>query len=112
MFNQSAKLALSEIPSKWQERFILKRIGEEDMEISLATRDGILKALQRGDRFVQIGKFTIMVNSIKSIEPKWGEKNIPPRPMPFRKYVIAGTAMKEVVENKDEIDEWDKVFGE
>jgi len=43
-------------------------------------RDEILKALNDGARFIQIGKYTLMLNSIKSIDPLWGEENIPPRP--------------------------------
>lgn len=54
-----------------------------------------------------------MVNSIRSIEPKWGEKNIPPRPgrdLEF-KQTQSGT-MAEIVTNQDELDEWEKLFGD
>jgi uncharacterized protein YnzC (UPF0291/DUF896 family) len=70
----------SNIPEKWREKFLIKRIGENDIEITLEERNAILEMLARGMRYVQIGKYTIMLNSIKSIDPKWGKDNIPPRP--------------------------------
>lgn len=72
----------AERPEKFQEKFLLKRIGEEDIEITLPQRNAIIEALGSSSRFVQIRKHTIMVNSIKSIDPMWGEDNIPPRPKP------------------------------
>lgn len=68
------------LPEELQERFLIKRIEEKDIEISLNERDGILKALNEGQRFIQIGKYTLMLNSIKSIDPKFGKNNTPPRP--------------------------------
>ena len=67
----------------WEERFIIKRIDEKDIEITIQERNGILASLSAGDRFVQIGKYTLMLNGIKSIDPKYGNDNIPPKPKPY-----------------------------
>jgi len=80
MINQKLLISQNEIPEKWRERFYIKRIGEDDIEITLEARDKILSVLNAGVRFIQIGKYTLMLNSIKSIDPKWGSRNIPPRP--------------------------------
>ncbi|MCP3681709.1 MAG: hypothetical protein GY861_03375 [bacterium] len=109
--NQKSDLS---IPLKWQERFLIKRIGEEDIEISLIARDEILKALNDGARFIQIGKYTLMLNSIKSIDPLWGKNNIPPRPELKRLY--GGVSIDGNVEwsysekSQKEVDLWDKFF--
>lgn len=63
---------------KWDEKFFIKRIGEENIEITLSQRNEILKALNDGARFIQIGKYTLMMNSIKSIDPRYEPANIPP----------------------------------
>ncbi len=91
---------------KYAERFVLKRIDEQDIEISLEQRNSILEKINSGARFIQIDKYTLMVNSIKSIDPKWGSKNIPPRPSE-KCELIEGRA---VVVNSDELDEWDNLF--
>lgn len=100
-----------EIPSKWQERFLIKRIDAEDIEISLETRNAIVQRMQVGERFVQIGKITLMLNSIRSIEPKWGERNIPPKPKPRYEYIIINQQAVSVMVNQEEINEWEKFFG-
>jgi len=79
----SQKSPLS-IPDEWKERFLIKRIKEDNIEISLEERNAILEELNRGRQFVQIGKYTLMLNSIKSIDPLWGADNIPPEPRPHK----------------------------
>lgn len=95
-------------PEKFEERFLLKRIGEEDIEITLAQRNALIEALGSSSRFIQINKHTIMVNAIKSIDPLWGEENIPPRPRPKDYYL---EEYNRDPENDTEGREWDKVFG-
>jgi len=56
----------SSIQSK---RFVIKRIGESDLEINNTERMAILKALNEGVKFVQVRDYTLMLNGIKSIEP-------------------------------------------
>jgi hypothetical protein len=100
------------MPSKWQPRYILKRIGDEDIEISQQTRDEILKQLASGGKFAQIGEYTIMLNAIKSIDPKWGKNNVPPRPkekLDYKQEDGKDTVHSYVI-NQDELDEWDKWF--
>lgn len=67
----------------WSKNYILKRIDEEDRYISEAERHLILKAMTQGSRFVQIGLYTLMVNTIRSIEPRYSnysETNHPQLP--------------------------------
>lgn len=49
--------------------FLIKRIDEQPIMISREVRDRILESLARGDRFIQVGEHTIMLNSIKGIDP-------------------------------------------
>ena len=100
------------IPEKWREKYLLKRIGEDDIEMSLEERNEILKSLMTNARFIQIGKHTIMVNTIKSIDPKWGEKNIPPRPKERRTGELIKGTYHYKIENKEELLLWDMLFKE
>lgn len=108
---ESQKSLTQGIPSKWQPKYILKRIGDEDINISLETRNEVLRQLANNGRYVQIGEYTIMLNAIKSIDPSYGSKNIPPRPV--EQYIssfIGGKAV-QTLKNREEIEEWDKLFG-
>lgn len=104
----------SSVPLEWQEKYLLKRIGESDIVLTLEQRDAIIKALLGNSRFIQVDKFTIMVNTIKSIDPMYGAKNIPDRPAEqFR--IIPGThpsTIVKMVTNQAELDLWDKLFAE
>lgn len=103
-----------QLPKKWQPKFIIKRIGDEDIEISLQTRNAILQALAQNMRYVQVGQYTLMLNSIKSIDPYWGATNIPPRPKPKHGSflgIVDGNTTYEILNTK-EMEEWDKHFGE
>lgn len=100
------------IPSKWQEKFLLKRINEEDIELTLEQRNGVLIALDKGARFAQIGKYTIMLNAIKSIDPLWGDDNIPPQPKEITSTSIVGNKALTTITNQNEIDLWFKLFGQ
>ena len=53
-----------------------------------------------------------MLNAIKSIDPLWGDQNIPPKPEPVKTSTLndQGTAYIEEVTNQEELDEWDKLF--
>lgn len=114
MDDQKSLTSGSQLPTKWQPRYIIKRIGEDSIEIDKPTRDAILSQLGAGGKFVQIGEHTLMLNGMKGIDPKWGDKNIPPRPMP--KFVYDGLKIDYWMDgcetlNQEEVDEWDKYFG-
>lgn len=100
------------VPEKWQERFLIKRIDEEDIEITLIQRDAILRALNEGQRFIQIGKYTLMLNGIKSIDPKWGGKNIPPCPSEEIEIEEIDGKYFQSVKNREEIKLWHELFEE
>ena len=115
MINQkSFSSTQNEIPEKWKERFLIKRIDEDDIEITLEERNMILQGLNAGMRFVQVGKYTLMLNAIKSIDPKWGKKNIPPCPSlkeEFNINILDGKATKQIVaSNEKEIELWKTLF--
>lgn len=111
----SQKLSLSQevsqLPEKWQPKYLIKRIGEKDILISQKERNMILKTMNDGERFVQLGEYTLMLNSIKSIDPLWGPDNIPPRPELITSGIFgseAGSIKK--IDNSSEIAEWDRNF--
>ncbi len=112
MTNQKSHLSTQ---NSFREKFLIKRIDEHDIEITLEERNAILESLNAGVRFAQIGKYTLMLNAIKSIDPKYGAKNIPPRPTPDvsgyfdekkQIYIETGNI------NQKELDSWDEKFGE
>ena len=106
-----AKSLTLEIPSKWKPKYILKRIGEENIYISQLTRDGMLNQLAEGKKYVQIGEFTIMLNAIKSIDPLWQPNNTPPRPKPMFDVQMNGDQATKLQTNQEELKEWEKLFG-
>lgn len=84
------------IPPEWEDRYFLKRIGEEDIEISNEQRILIIKSLNDGKRFIQLGKYTLMLNTIKSIDPRYEPHNIPPKPRePERLYYWTQKVVEE-----------------
>jgi hypothetical protein len=111
-----------QIPSEWEEHFLIKRIDEESIKITLKERDFILKALNNGDRFIQIGKYTLMLNSIKSIDPVYEPDNIPPRPNEIEEKYSFGMNLLtnkeenyinnkgDIVERKKLIQLWDSLY--
>jgi len=113
VIDQKLSLSQNDIPPKWREMFVIKRINEDDIVISLEQRNIILEALNNGARFVQVRKHTLMLNSIKSIDPYWeNEENIPPRPQEEKRIEnIEGNTAQYVITNEDEIALWDKLFG-
>lgn len=60
----------SSTPNNAGKKFLIKRIDENDIEITNEERMVILKALHANVRFVQVRDYTLMLNAIKSIEPK------------------------------------------
>ena len=113
MTNQ--KLQLSDqtqagIPDEWKEKFVLKRIEEKDIIISLEERDYILKSLNAGGRFIQIGKYTLMLNSVKSIDPFYEPNNIPPQPkQEYETKIVDGQAI-QIITNKKELELWNSLY--
>ena len=54
-----------------EETLLIKRFDEKNIQITIKQRNLILEALNRGDRFIQVGKYTLMINAIKSIDPEF-----------------------------------------
>jgi hypothetical protein len=101
------------IPPEWQPKYVIKRIEAEEIIVPQRTRDVILRALDKGLRFVQIGEYTLMLNAIRSIDPLWGPKNIPPRPEEQKEFQ-PGMEGKVVcrVTNADKLALWDRLFAD
>src|SRR5262245_56113839 len=89
------------LPKKWQPKYYLKRIGEDDLVISWETRSEILNRLAGNVKYIQIGEFTIMLNAIKEMAPYWPPNNIPPRPKLTRTEKLLDTGTYSVTENDD-----------
>ena len=52
-----------------------------------------------------------MVNSIQSIEPLFEGDNIPPKPKEVKKYEQTENYYTYTVENQEELDLWEKLYG-
>jgi len=52
-----------------KQNYIVYRVKLKSIEVSNRGRDEILKSMASGQRFIQLGEYTIMVNTISSIEP-------------------------------------------
>lgn len=98
----------SSIRPEWREKFILKRINADDLTITLEDRNALIGAMNDGGRFVQLGKYTIMVNTISAIEPYFPPFNVPKKPS-FTALEIAsgGDSYKE---KQKLIEEWEHTF--
>lgn len=105
---QSLHQTQTGIPEEWKEHFYIKRIDEEDIKISLIERDAILKALNGGQRFIQIGKYTLMLNSIKSIDPIYEPDNTPP--MPHEENELVDGVVVEKKESKKLRELWKTLY--
>ena len=76
-------------------------------------RDAILASLNQGQRFIQIRKYTLMLNAIKSIDPFYEPDNIPPRPKEqFVDIGIVENTVKQKLINGPELELWDKLFSQ
>lgn len=78
---------------------------DEPLLLTRKTRDAVLTAMADGAKYVQIKTYTIMVNSIQSIEPYYPPDNIPPRPQPEREWggpTEKSLALKAL---------WDEIYG-
>lgn len=104
---------INDIPDLWKPQYIIKRVNGEEIPIKWDTRNKILEAMSNGARYVQIGEITLMVNSINSIDPTWGQINRPPRPQENQIIEFQGNT---VIQRPDKdhrkiIELWDKLFG-
>lgn len=109
----------------YEEKFLIKRYGDEPIEITDTQKQGILRGLVEGAKYVMVGKYVLMLNGIKSIDPKYEPDNIPPRPK--AKYAGAiewggdGSPMirnenydlrPAVPTNQAELEVWDSMFAQ
>lgn len=54
---------------EYEQNYVLHRIKLPPIEISKSSRDEILKRMDSGKTFVQLGDCTVMINTIASIDP-------------------------------------------
>ena len=108
----------------YEKKYLLRRIGLEPIEITAQQRDGIVKSLEAGLKFVTIGEHVITLNAIQGVDPRYEPDNIPPRPKPKYEnaYMFSGKNMSPIEydengdtrpatpSNKDELDQWDAMF--
>jgi len=105
---------IEDLPDKWKPRYVIKRVNGDDLVITWKTRNQILRAMAEGAKYVQVKEYTLMVNSINSIDPVWGDVNRPPKPEP-KKVVwfdeLRQTGVESATsESLEEIKLWEKLF--
>ncbi len=88
--------SLSLIDKSWYKLWIVKR--DEPIYLTLSQQEGILKALDLCKKYVLVQNCLIMLNSIVLIEPITRPKQHYDQ---FQNRVL----------NQEEIDQWDKIFG-
>lgn len=96
--------------------YLVKRIDEDDILVDRATRDAILNSMAAGVRFIQVREYTLMINSIKSIDPRWGEPNVPKAPsLPYMDTWHTAAGIGHTQSQKDEhetlLEAYNAVFG-
>ncbi len=100
MVNQKSQ-SLVEIA---QHPYLVHMTGKtEAVGISETEYQGVLIALQNGERFAKVRDYLLMLNSIVLIEPR----PVPPRPRPIQDFNEQGHYIK----NQNELDEYDRLFG-
>lgn len=113
---QSQSLPKSEgLPEKWQKKYYVHVIGmESPILISEETKNNITEIMSRGMKFISLGEFTIMINSIKMIAPRYEPDNIPPMPTEqYKSYLNEETQIYiQELSNGEEIKLWKKMYGE
>lgn len=65
----SGAISLVKTQDNLNQNYIIYRVKLTPIEVSEAGRNLVLKSLNDKKRFVQIGDYTIMINTISSIEP-------------------------------------------
>lgn len=101
-------LKSNKIPKEYEPRYVLSWIGGDDIEIDYQTRDRILEAMNRGVKHIELfDELVVMVSSIRSIFPKYGVPNIPPRPE-LSTWEASGGDSKA---KREAIRKWDEIFG-
>lgn len=62
-------ISLIPMLKRYDQNYRIYRIGLKSIEISESTRNDVLSAMDSGKKYVQIDKYTVMLNNISSIEP-------------------------------------------
>jgi len=105
----------SELPESWQTKYFLHVIGfEKPILITDEQRNGLVAVIESGKKFVQIGQFTIMVNSIKMIIPRYPPENIPPCPqIEYKGKIVNDLWVQEPIPESVEAQKlWRELYGE
>lgn len=102
-----------EMPDWLRPLFILKRIDEPELVLTLEQRNAIAEGYLRGDKAVIVGQHLIATFNIKSIDPMYGEDNIPPKPkaLPVFKIINAKAQSEKDPRDLKLIEEWEKFYG-
>lgn len=54
---------------EFNQNYVIYRVKLKPIEVSESVRDSILRSMDSGKTYVQIGGITLMINTIASIEP-------------------------------------------
>lgn len=63
------RMSLVKESKKYSQNYVIYRIGLKPIEVDQTVRDAILELMMQNKKFIQIDEYTIMINSISSIEP-------------------------------------------
>ena len=97
-----------ELPEEWQRKYRLHVINmNEPITITEEQKNTVLQYMSEGKRFIVLGEYTIMTNSIQFISPRYGPDNIPVRPRDEMEYLVSGEKTN-VNEKKQKV--WDRFF--
>lgn len=110
MDNQKLDISKNNLPNKekWMKKYYLHVISQEEpILIDEEQMKSIVNFMEQGKKFVTIGEYVIMVNSIQLIEPRYAPDNIPPRP---DDYFDRDKNMDSININEKQQQEWDSLF--
>ena len=103
------------MPESWEPKFFIHVIGfDKPILITEDQRKGIVGVIESGKKFVQIGQFTIMVNSIKMIILRYPPENIPPVPqIEYKGEIKNNLWVQEPIPESVELQKkWRELYGE
>ena len=63
------RMSLIKKSKEFSQNYVVYRIGLKAIEIDQTVRDIMLEFMNQGKKFIQVDDYTIMLNSINSIEP-------------------------------------------
>lgn len=110
MQQASDTLSLAEIPKEWKENYILEFFGDDEcIYITSEERLAILREINMA-KFISIRGETLAVSAIKRIKPRYGELNIPKKPLLSTTYTQHNGVVLIEKRKNSLIDLWENLY--